>query len=492
MSNFSFNGIRKNYCNYMDYDAGWGQSRELEINEVRGRPGGVLSNIKEEPREIEVSVLVDATYNTQTLYELADDFISWLTTDEPKELIFDREPDKVYFAILSSRIDTEEFVTFGKATVKFTCVDPYKYSVKTFENTAISDQVSIANTGTADAPIIVEATALKNTNFFQITKGDEDYFMIGEDDVDKPLNDYSPLILGDELRTFKGWNKQDAKNFTDNHTGGGVGGTFLQSSSKESMYLDTESVTGTGWQGAMYKRSFVNNVSAQDFSTTVKFGVNQRRKGAVHFAQYLYDTDGRVIASIGYSNTNPNQVTGRIIITLFNQNGDQVKIYDYKNNPSLYKLDEFVVYIKLERRSNQFKIKTWKYREIPYPLRKIAFDQHEKIYMDSGKFYTRPIASLSLYSAKNGNNPVMPLYIFGTYTRELLPKPVGARDMIIKAGDEVTIDMKTKNVLVNEEPFLSEKTFGSDFFNIDKGVSELFVYPTGVFDTRILWRDRYL
>ncbi|MGD6773334.1 distal tail protein Dit [Staphylococcus simulans] len=492
MSNFSFNGIRKNYCNYIDYDAGWGQTRELEINEVRGRPGGVLSNIKEEPREIEVSVLVDATYNTQTLYELADDFISWLTTDEPKELIFDREPDKVYFAILSSRIDTEEFVTFGKATVKFTCVDPYKYSAKTFENTAISDQVSIANTGTADAPIIVEATALKNANFFQITKGDQDYFMIGDDDVNQPLKDYSPLILGDELTTYLGWTKQTSTNIIDNYTGGGVGGSLLQSSSKESMYLDTASVTGTGWQGAMYKRSFLNNATAQDFSCVTKIAVNQRKKGAIRFAHYIYDTDNRVIASIGYTNPNSNQAIGRIIVTLFNQNGDQIKIYEYKNNPQLYNMDEFVVYVRLIRRGNQFFIKSWKYRELPYPLRKVAFDTHEGLYNDGGNFYQRPIASVSIYSAKNGMNTVMPLYILGSYVRQLLPKPVGARDMIIKAGDEITIDMKTKNVLVNEEPFLSEKTFGSNYFNVDKGVSELFIYPTGVFDTKILWRDRYL
>ena len=84
MSNFSFDGIRKNYCDYMDYTSGWGQTRELEITDVKGRPGGVLNNIAEKVREIEATILVDATYNTRTLEELADDFVGWLTTDEPK------------------------------------------------------------------------------------------------------------------------------------------------------------------------------------------------------------------------------------------------------------------------------------------------------------------------------------------------------------------------------------------------------------------------
>jgi NCAIR mutase (PurE)-related protein len=37
----------------------------------------------------------------------------------------------------------------------------YKYSVTGNKNTAISDQVSVVNSGTADTPLIVEARAIK-------------------------------------------------------------------------------------------------------------------------------------------------------------------------------------------------------------------------------------------------------------------------------------------------------------------------------------------
>lgn len=465
-----------------------------ETTEISGRAGTVFKSRELGGYEFSIPLVIINEWIEQnkTHDDILNDLVRFFDYGNEAVKLKIKSKDWYWNAYIDGVIEIPNKTTqFMELELKVVLADPYKYAEKGNYNTAISDQVSIVNSGTADTPVTIEARALKNSNFFQIAKEDQDYFMIGDDDVDKPLKDYSPLILGNELRTFNGWNKQSTSSFTDNYTGGSVGGTFLQSSSKESFYLDNDSVTGAGWQGAMYKRSFVNNVSAQDFSTTVKFGINQKRKGAVHFAQYLYDTDGRVIASIGYSNANPNQVTGRIIITLFNQNGDQVKIYDYKNNPSLYKMDEFVIYIKLERRDNQFKIKTWKYKEFPYPLRKVSFDQHEHVFVDRGKFYQRPIASVSLYSAKNGNNTVMPLYIFGTYTRQLLPKPVGARDMIIKEGDEIYIDTGSKNVLVNEEPFLSEKTFGSDFFNVDKGYTELLVSPLNVFDTTVRWQDRY-
>ncbi|MDT0943340.1 phage tail family protein [Staphylococcus pseudintermedius] len=488
--NFRFNGKTNPHCDYMDYQTFYGIDRDVQYNEVLGRPGGVLSHIKESVRTIEVNLLIDAYGTGRTLEDIVDEVVSWLTTNEPVPLIFDREPDKIYYAMTTGGLDPSYFVTFAKVKANFVCLDPYKYAVNGNQNTAISDAVSVVNSGTADTPIIVEARALQNSNYYMISKGDEDYFMIGDDDLDKPLKDYSPLILEDEARSFSGWNKQNTIDFTDNQTGGKVGGSFIVSDSKQSFYLNNDSVSGNGWNGAMYKRSF--SKQAQDFTTTVKFGINQKNKGAVRFAQYIYDSDNRVIASIGYTNPNAKQAIGTIIVTLFDQSGNQQTIYKYKNNPSLYKLDSFVVYIRLTRKDNVFTVKSWKYKEFPYPLRKKAFDEHERQFVDGGNFYQRPVVALSLYSAKNGNNNVMPLYIFGTYTRELLSRPTNARDMIIKKGDLITIDMATKNVLVNEESFLSEKTFGSNYFNVDKGHTELVINPPGVFDTTVKWQDRFL
>ncbi len=488
--NFRFNGKTNPHCDYMDYQTFYGIDRDVQYNEVLGRPGGVLSHIKESVRTIEVNLLIDAYDTGRTLEDIVDEVVSWLTTNEPVPLIFDREPDKIYYAMTTGGLDPSYFVTFAKVKANFVCLDPYKYAVDGNQNTAISDAVSVVNSGTADTPVIVEARALQNSNYYMISKGDEDYFMIGDDDLDKPLKDYSPLILEDESQTLSGWNKQSTIDFTDNRTGGKVGGSFIVSDSKQSFYLNNDSVSGNGWNGAMYKRSF--SKQAQDFTTTVKFGINQKNKGAVRFAQYIYDSDNRVIASIGYTNPNAKQAIGTIIVTLFDQSGNQQTVYKYKNNPSLYKLDSFVVYIRLTRKDDVFTVKSWKYKEFPYPLRKKAFDEHERQFVDGGNFYQRPVVALSLYSAKNGSNNVMPLYIFGTYTRELLPRPTNARDMIIKKGDLITIDMATKNVLVNEESFLSEKTFGSNYFNVDKGHTELVINPPGIFDTTVKWRDRFL
>ncbi|HCA7005694.1 TPA: phage tail family protein [Staphylococcus pseudintermedius] len=459
---------------------------------VPGRPGTIKKSRELDGYEFDIPLIVRNDYlaGRKTHDDILNEVVKFFDYEEPVKLQFSTKGwywNAYFDGPFEIASNNDGFITFN---VQVVLTDPYKYAIEGSQNTAISDAVSVVNSGTADTPVIVEARALQNSNYYMISKGDEDYFMIGDDDLDKPLKDYSPLILEDESQTLSGWNKQSTIAFTDNQTGGKVGGSFIVSDSKQSFYLNNDSVSGNGWNGAMYKRSF--SKQAQDFTTTVKFGINQKNKGAVRFAQYIYDSDNRVIASIGYTNPNAKQAIGTIIVTLFDQSGNQQTIYKYKNNPSLYKLDSFVVYIRLTRKDNVFTVKSWKYKEFPYPLRKRAFDEHERQFVDGGNFYQRPVVALSLYSAKNGNNNVMPLYIFGTYTRELLSRPTNARDMIIKKGDLITIDMATKNVLVNEESFLSEKTFGSNYFNVDKGHTELVINPSGIFDTTVKWQDRFL
>ncbi|WP_353457580.1 phage distal tail protein [Staphylococcus coagulans] len=468
---------------------------EIKTDAVNGRAGSVFKSRGLSEYRFDLPLVIHNDFLSHSGIKSHDDVLSELVKffDYDEAVKLQLKSKKWYWNAYFEgpfEINNKTENNINVVTVKVVLTDPYKYAIDGNQNTAISDAVSVVNSGTADTPIIVEARALQNSNYYMISKGDEDYFMIGDDDLDKPLKDYSPLILEDEARSFSGWNKQNTIDFTDNQTGGKVGGSFSQSSSKESFILNNDSVSGSGWNGAMYKRSF--SKQAQDFTTTVKIGVGQKNKGAVRFAQYIYDSDNRVIASIGYTNPNAKQAIGTIIVTLFDQSGNQQTIYKYKNNPRLYKLDDFVVYIRLTRKDNVFTVKSWKYKEFPYPLRKKTFDEHERQFVDGGNFYKRPVVSLSLYSAKNGSNNVMPLYIFGTYTRELLPRPTNARDMIIKKGDLITIDMATKNVLVNEESFLSEKTFGSNYFNVDKGHTELVINPPDIFDTTVKWQDRYL
>ncbi|HCU5978963.1 TPA: phage tail family protein [Staphylococcus pseudintermedius] len=488
--NFRFNGKTNPHCDYMDYQTFYGIDRDVQYNEVLGRPGGVLSHIKESVRTIEVNLLIDAYGTGRTLEDIVDEVVSWLTTNEPVPLIFDREPDKIYYAMTTGGLDPSYFVTFAKVKANFVCLDPYKYAVNGNQNTAISDAVSVVNAGTADTPIIVEARALQNSNYYMISKGDEDYFMIGDDDLDKPLKDYSPSILSDEFKSLTGWSKIESGQIQDTIFGGIVGGSFKLEKNKEGFEVSTFP-EGAEWVGAQYKRGF--SKALKDFKIIVKAVIYQKSKGAGKIAYHLYDTDNRLLATLGYINSSGGEPNGKFIFNLFNQSGDQIKIFEARNVPLINKMDTLIIYLSLERISDVFNLKVWLFDHDKDPKRTRPLQIVNKTYRDGGNFYQRQVASVSVYEAKNNKiNKMMKMHALGIYLFEKLPKPIGARDMIIKKGDLISIDMSTKNVLVNEESFLSEKTFGSDFFNVDKGHTELVINPPGIFDTTVKWQDRFL
>lgn len=467
----------------------------IETEEVLGRSGSVVKQRQLKEYKFELPLIIRNDYlssgGVKTHDEVLNDLVKLFDYDHAVPLQF-KSQDWYWNAYFEGPIELDKYSeTFWQFSINVVLADPYKYAVEGTKNTAISDQVSVVSTGTADSPIIVQATALKNASYFSITKNNEDYFMIGDDDLDKKVEDYTPTLFNDEMRSFFGWTKVTNGTINDNVTGGTVGGAMAMSSSKDAFMLDESSITGTsGWNGAEYKHSF--GKSTQDFSSTVKIHVNQGKKGATHATQYIYDTDNRVIASIGYSNPRATQNIGTIYVTLFDQNGNQKKIYSYTNAPKFYTWKHIVIYMHLKRSGDKFYIKTWKYDEVDYPKRITPVDVTEKVFIDTGKFYQRPISAVSIYIAKNGNNYHMPTTILGSYNHEILPKPPKARDLIIKKGDLININMAEKTVTINEEPALDLKTFGSDFFNINKGMNECMIYPENTYDTTVYWQDRFL
>lgn len=467
----------------------------IETEEILGRSGSIVKQRQLKEYKFELPLIVRNDYlssgGIKTHDDVLNELVKFFDYDHSVPLQF--KSQKWYWnAYFEGPIELEKYSkTFWQFSINVVLTDPYKYAVEGTKNTAISDQVSVVSTGTADSPIIVQATALKNSSYFSITKNDEDYFMIGDDDLDKKVEDYTPTLFNDEMRSFFGWTKVTNGTINDNVTGGTVGGFMAMSSSKDAFMLDESSITGTsGWNGAEYKHSF--GKSTQDFSSTVKIHVNQGKKGATHATQYIYDTDNRVIASIGYSNPRATQNIGTIYVTLFDQNGNQKKIYSYTNAPKFYTWKHIVIYMRLKRIGDKFYIKTWKYDEVDYPKRITPVDVTEKVFVDAGNFYQRPISAVSIYIAKNGNNYHMPTTILGSYNHEILPKPPKARDLIIKKGDLININMAEKTVTINEEPALDLKTFGSDFFNINKGMNECIIYPENTYDTTVYWQDRFL
>ncbi|WP_281183079.1 phage distal tail protein [Staphylococcus schleiferi] len=467
---------------------------EISTEKVEGRPGSVFKRKGLNEYRFDLPLVVHNDFlssgGVKSHDYILEELVKFFNYDEPVKLQLKSKKwywNAYFEGPLEVNSKTENSINV--VTVKVVLTDPYKYAIDGSKNTAISDQVSLVNSGTADTPIFVEARALKASSYFMITKKDEDYFMIGDDDVSKELKNYMPPVYHTEFHDLKGWNKMTSGKIPDKYLGGKLGGAFVISNEGES-YKATNFPNESGWVGAGVKRGLPKAMT--DFQITYKCIVEQKNKGAGRTAQHIYDTDNRLLASIGYENKYSDRKIGHTVITLFNQNGDPQKIYDYQNKPIMYKKDRIVVYIRLKRVGNTFYIKTWKFDQVKDADRLKPLDVDEKVWTDDGKFYQRQVSAISIYSAKHSDSKWMEMNGLGSFNTEILPKPKGAKDMIIQKGDLVKIDMQAKSVVVNEEPMLSEKTFGSDFFTVDRGHTELIIYPTGIFDTTVKWQDRYL
>ena len=62
------------------------------------------------------------------------------------------------------------------------------------------------------------------------------------------------------------------------------------------------------------------------------------------------------------------------------------------------------------------------------------------------KFYQRPASIIAIYSAKYNGYKWMEMNGLGSFNTEILPKPKGARDVIIQKGDLVENRYASKSI----------------------------------------------
>lgn len=127
MPSFSFGGVKKPYIESV-FGGRKRQVYNLKRNflYVPGRPGAYFESTDIDVKVIEEEVILIAQ-DREDLQKIKEDLAAWLITDEPKELIFDDEPDRVYYALVDGTFDPDDFVNLGSGTITFVVPDGCKY-----------------------------------------------------------------------------------------------------------------------------------------------------------------------------------------------------------------------------------------------------------------------------------------------------------------------------------------------------------------------------
>ncbi|MGV3043387.1 distal tail protein Dit [Staphylococcus rostri] len=474
---------------------------EIQTEKVEGRVGSVFKrrHLAEHHFEIPLVIHNDKLSGMKSHDEILHELTKFFDYDEAVKLQF-KSKNWYWNAYFEGpfEVHNKSENNINVVNVKVILTDPYKYAVKGNKNTAISDSVSVVNLGTAPTPITVEARALKDSTNFMITKGDKDYFMLGKsEDANKVNKDIAPFMFNDEFNngTLRNWAYMPDDTSFGRFLDGGdaMGGRFVFGD--ESMFPNIWGAgTKTGWHGpGIYKTL---NKSVQDFRIRFKLSVHQGKGiGTGKSVAYLVDENNRLQFSVVYVNTSATINNTQIVVYAYDEHGSVRKIYT-RDVPQFYrKLKNIHVYMFLERKGQNLKVTSYFYDVLADNRRgyNIPVGKDERIIVDRGNLYQRKVRICRIYRGKSTKYEKYLWHsILGFYIQELLPKQSDITPIEIRRGDNIVIDTLRKTVSINDEDALHLKDFGSNYFEIDKGTSELVVYPPNTFDTTVKWQDRYL
>ncbi|WP_236693908.1 distal tail protein Dit, partial [Sporosarcina globispora] len=260
---FSFNGEIKPY---LKCERGKRRSAFAPITRnllsIPGLAGALLESTDTQVRVIQQPIFFEGV-DRFDVRKLEEDMAAWLITDQPVELIFPDELDRVYYAVVDGSLDIEDIVNFGRGVITFICPDPYKYGPIETPGpvTDFSLPVVFTNKGRVPTPPNIKVWLKNDTTFLDII-GNEDYMRIGRPvNIDEFAVAERELVLHDTMSTTTGWG--DA--LSSDIDGGVVVGTMISDGTK---FIASSFGTGTTWHGPAKIKSLGQELS--DFDVEVQ------------------------------------------------------------------------------------------------------------------------------------------------------------------------------------------------------------------------------
>ncbi|MGG3821092.1 distal tail protein Dit [Geobacillus thermodenitrificans] len=473
---FSFNGITKDYV-YMlrgRKRSAWAP-RSLNLLTVPRKPGAYLQGVETSVREIEVPIGLVAE-SIGDLQKMKEDLAAWLVTDEPKELIFDDEPDRIYYAIVDETLDLEEIARIGQGTIRFICPDPYKYG---FEKEASfpSDVVSLNYEGTAPGDPVFELEVTDPVTFAMIQNQDEEYMMIGRPaEVTTPIVNTKTLLLYENGETIDSWTPA-----TPEMEGGSQGTIGYDGAGITAPNYGT----GTGYHGPSV---FKEVPPTQDFEIELRGQlytdhVNQTGR----FGFFLFDEQMRQIAFMAAIDNsqyvNRKLAEGRIGPYIGDFKNYIVSSRNYQKD-----WDNFPAYLRLRRTGDKYEF---------YVARVLGDGTHFEPLTASwtvfeDKFRGR-LRYVGVFIDKYGNT-ASPHTNRIDYIRvnAITQAAEDQTPYIAYPGDVITFDHQNSDILLNGESRMDLKQFGASFFKLKPGQNQFVVMPDNNFNVKVRFKERFL
>lgn len=471
---FTFNGIKKDYVVLLASERRPAFAPiKRNLLTIPGMPGAHLVSTETQIRILPEPILIDKSLSEiKDIEKIKEDLADWLITDQPAELIFDDEPDRVYYAAVDGSLDIEDLVDFGRGEITFICPDPYKYGEE--QTIPFPADGIITNSGSAETPPIINLEVIQKVTFAMVQKGVDEYMLIGEPaEVTATPVDTRTLLLTEDGSTIGTWQPAVPE----------------MGSSEGTIGYDGSGITAPSYgTGSSYHGPFVY----KEVPLTGDFEVELRGQllsgipetGRVGFS--LFDDQLRNIAMMNavdiITSMHRKSAEGRVGPYV----GDFVN-YSVSSRNYRYEWENFPVYLRLKRVGDTFEF---------YVARILGDGTHmnplTQTWTTVNDAHRGSLKYVGIFIEKHGSTP-SPHTNRIDYIRAygLSQATVDQTPYIAYPGDVITFNHKTKDILINGFDRTDLKAFGARYFSFEKGKNLLTLMPQGAFKASVTYRERF-
>lgn len=481
---FSFDGIKKDFI-----IAERGKRRTAfapiarNLITIPKMAGAYLQSTDTNVRVIEQPILIKGV-DRFNVRKLEEEISAWLVTRDPRELIFDDEPDRVYYAVVNGEITIEDVVDrWGRGSVTFICPDPYKYKGNVETENFITNPTNVINQGTVETfPIFRASVLIPITNFDIILE--DVYMRVGQPYlVEQTPAEPETKVYEDFMGNLTGWGAAD---YVDNGNISGEIAIWDESSFYPRLFGQV--IEPDVWQGPSLKKSLPDPLQDFKVEALVELQNSTTQPGQTGMIEiYVLDAANNVLGKVGIEDrvaaASQSHFKARV--------GDAADGADFGNFTS----DGWIPFkgiLRIERTGtmwyayiSQVDDTTGNHTYQLGSKQNIFFEDKE------GK-WTAPVAQIQISFRLYPNTAPNNMYVHRVQVWRKNTIQATEVPFIAAVGDLIEIDHQTNDIRVNGESRNDLKDFGATFFPLDPGDNPIFFFPEDAATLNVEWREKYL
>lgn len=252
-----------------------------------------------------------------------------LNVEEPKPLIFESFPNRVFYAVPSGNMDFNEDGPLGEGTITWVVPDGVAHALteKNASNNGTATTVTLTNEGTESVPISVKATMKSDNGYLGLTLGDRFYQVGDPGEVDEVEKEKSEKLFDTHFTSADGWllNQGITPPVTAERLQTGTVTYVTEDEESDEGYVKVADYkTGDSWHGAA-----LTKIVPQD--SQGEYPVNWRSEW-----RFDMNTDG---------GQNKGSQIGHNSVTFSDENDEIICAVVFEDNNPVYERSDMAVYI---------------------------------------------------------------------------------------------------------------------------------------------------